>query len=205
MATRRIPLFPLNLVLFPGTRLPLHIFEERYKLMIGRCIEQQAPFGVILAVRDGIATIGCTAQVLQVIKTYEDGRMDIITTGQSAYRIQELHNDQPYLEGDVEMLDDDLRPGPAAETKQLQAIFEKCYSLLHNSAPELEEDADVPLSYQIAAELPLELEVRQAVLETRVEAERRTLLIERLSQILPQLERIHAARAKVSGNGHALN
>jgi hypothetical protein len=103
------------------------------------------------------------------------------------------------------MLDDDLRPGPAAETKQLQAILEKCYSLLHNSAPELEEDADVPLSYQIAAELPLELEVRQTVLETRVEAERRTLLIERLSQILPQLERIHAARAKVSGNGHALN
>jgi Lon protease-like protein len=205
MPTSRIPLFPLNLVLFPGTRLPLHIFEERYKLMIGRCIQQQSPFGVILAVRDGIATIGCTAQVLQVAETYEDGRMDIITTGQSAYRIQELHNDQPYLEGDVEMLDDDLRPGSDAETKQLRAIFDKCYRLLHNAAPEVEEEADVPLSYQIAAELPLDLEVRQAVLETRVEADRRTLLIERLTQVLPQLERIHAARSKVSGNGHAVN
>jgi Lon protease-like protein len=205
MATGRIPLFPLNVVLFPGTRLPLHIFEERYKLMIGRCIQQQAPFGVILAVSDGIATIGCTAQILQVAKTYDDGRMDIITTGQSAYRVQELLSDQPYLEADVEMLDDDLRPGPEAETKQLRALFEKCYRLLHNSAPEVEEDADVPLSYQIAAELPLELEIRQAVLETRVEADRRTLLIERLAQALPQLERIQAARSKVSGNGHALN
>jgi len=205
MPTTRIPLFPLNVVLFPGTRLPLHIFEERYKLMIGRCIQQQAPFGVVLAVRDGIATIGCTAQVLQVVKTYEDGRMDIITTGQSVYRIQELHNDRPYLEGDVEMLDDDLRPGSDAEAKQLRAIFDKCYRLLHNSAPEVEEEADVPLSYQIAAELPLELEARQAVLETRAEADRRTLLIERLTQALPQLERIHTARSKVSGNGHALN
>lgn len=205
MATRRIPLFPLGVVLFPGTRLPLHIFEERYKLMIGRCMQQQAPFGVILAIRDGIATIGCTAQILQVAKTYEDGRMDIITTGQSAYRVQELHHDQPYLEGDVEMLDDDLRPGPDAETKQLRAIFEKCYRLLHNSAPEIEEDADVPLTYQIAAELPLDLEVRQAVLETRVEADRRVLLIERLTQALPDLERIHAARSKVSGNGHVVH
>src|SRR5579871_3645715 len=123
MATRRIPLFPLNVVLLPGTRLPLHIFEERYKLMIGRCIDQQTPFGIILAVRDGIAAIGCTAHVVRVAKTYDDGRMDILTAGQTAYRVQELHNDQPYLEGDVELLEDDPRPGPGSDATQLRTLF----------------------------------------------------------------------------------
>jgi Lon protease-like protein len=206
MATRRIPLFPLGIVLFPGSHLPLHIFEERYKLMIGRCVQQQTPFGIVLASTDGIATIGCTANVLQILKAYEDGCMDIVTSGESPYRIRELHNDEPYLEGDVEMLADDPRPGSAAAAEELRALFEKCYRLFsENTAPPAEDDPEVSLAYQVAADLPLDLDVRQAVLEVRVEADRRMLLIERLKQILPQLERIQKARSKVSGNGHGLN
>jgi ATP-dependent Lon protease len=206
MATRRMPLFPLGVVLFPGRQLPLHIFEERYKLMIGRCVQQQTPFGIVLAGEDGIATIGCTASVLQIVKTYEDGRMDIVTAGESAYRIRELHNDEPYLEGDVEILPDDPQPGSAAIAEDLRDLFEKCYFLFSDGpAPPAEDDPEVSLSYQIASDLPLDLEVRQAILEVRAEADRRLLLIERLSQILPELERIHKARSKVAGNGHALS
>ena len=206
MATQRIPLFPLGLVLFPGRQLPLHIFEERYKLMIARCTQEQKPFGIVLASGDGIATIGCTANVLQIAKTYEDGRMDIVTCGESAYRIRELHNDQPYLEGDVEMLADDPRPGSAKDAEKLRALFEKCYLLFSDSpAPAAEDDPNVSLAYQVAADLPLDLDVRQAVLEVRVEADRRLLLIERLTEILPELERIQKARSKVAGNGHALS
>lgn len=206
MATRRIPLFPLGLVLFPGRQLPLHIFEERYKLMIARCAQAQAPFGIVLASGEGIATIGCTANILQIVKTYDDGRMDIVTSGESAYRIHELHNDEPYLEGDVEMLADDPQPGSAAAAKELRALFEKCFSLFSDGAvPPTQEDPAVSLAYQIAADLPLDLDVRQAVLEVRVEADRRHLLIERLTEILPELERIQKARSKVSGNGHALS
>lgn len=204
MPTRRIPLFPLGLVLFPGRQLPLHIFEERYKLMIARCAQAQGPFGIVLASGEGIATIGCTANILQIVKTYEDGRMDIVTSGESAYRIQELHNDEPYLEGDVEMLADDPHPGSAAAAKELRALFEKCFNLFSDGAvPPTEEDPAVSLAYQIAADLPLDLDVRQAVLEVRAEADRRQLLIERLNEILPELERIQKARSKVSGNGHA--
>lgn len=206
MATRRIPLFPLSLVLFPGRQLPLHIFEERYKLMVARCVQSQAPFGVVLASGDGIATIGCTANILQIAKTYEDGRMDIVTRGESAYRILELNNDEPYLQGDVEMLADDLQPGSAAAAKELHDLFEKCYRLFSDgSSPADEDDPAVSLAYQVAADLPLDLDVRQAVLEVRVEADRRQLLIERLKEILPELERIQRARSKVSGNGHAPN
>jgi len=204
MATRRIPLFPLGLVLFPGRQLPLHIFEERYKLMIARCT--QTPFGIVLASGEGIATIGCTANILQIVKTYEDGRMDIVTSGESAYRILELHNDEPYLQGDVELLADDPRPGSEAAAKELRALFEKCYRLFSDGqAPEAEDDPAVSLAYQVAADLPLELDVRQAVLEVRVEADRRQLLIERLKEILPELDRVQKARSKVSGNGHALS
>jgi ATP-dependent Lon protease len=204
MATRRIPLFPLGLVLFPGRNLPLHIFEERYKLMITRCTQAQAPFGIVLASGEGIATIGCTANILQIVKTYEDGRMDIVTSGESAYRIHELHNDEPYLEGDVEMLADDSQSGSPAAEKELRDLFEKCYRLFSDGAlPPTEDDPNVSLAYQVAADLPLDLDVRQAVLEVRAEADRRQLLIERLSEILPELERIQKARSKVSGNGHA--
>lgn len=206
MATRRIPLFPLGLVLFPGRRLPLHIFEERYKLMIARCVQSQDPFGIVLASGEGIATIGCTANILQIVKTYEDGRMDIVTSGESVYRILELNNDEPYLQGDVEMLADDPQPGSAAAAKELRDLFEKCYRLFSDGqTPEAEDDPAVSLSYQVAADLPLDLDVRQAVLEVRKEADRRQMLIERLKEILPELERIQRARSRVSGNGHALN
>ena len=206
MATRRIPLFPLGLVLFPGRRLPLHIFEERYKLMIARCVQSQDPFGIVLDSGEGIATIGCTANILQIVKTYEDGRMDMVTSGESVYRILELNNDEPYLQGEIEMLADDPQPGSAAAAKELRALFEKCYRLFSDGqAPATENDPGPSLSYQVAADLPLDLDVRQAVLEVRVEADRRQLLIERLKEILPELERIQRARSKVSGNGHAPN
>ncbi len=204
METRRIPLFPLGVVLFPGRRLPLHIFEPRYKLMIGRCAQDKAPFGIVLAAEQGIATVGCTANILEIAKTYEDGRMDIVTFGESAYRIRELHNDEPYLEGEVELLPDDPRPGPAMAAKELTDLFEKCYRLLRNGpVPAIQDDPNRSLAYQVAAGLPLDLEIRQAVLEARVEEDRRRLLIEKLGQMLPELERIEKARSKVSGNGHA--
>ncbi len=109
----QMPLFPLNTVLFPGTPLSLHVFEERYKLMIGRCIEANAPFGVVL-IKSGSEvlgmgpsaiprSIGCAAQILQA-EPVGEGRMNITAIGQERFRIVALHRDQPYLVGDVEML-----------------------------------------------------------------------------------------------------
>ena len=73
-----LPLFPLEVVLLPGTPLPLHIFEPRYKEMIGECRANSAPFGVVRALEDGIADIGCTAEIVTVTKEYPDGRLDLI-------------------------------------------------------------------------------------------------------------------------------
>ena len=79
-----LPLFPLEVVLLPGTPLPLHIFEPRYKEMIGECLANDAPFGVVRALEEGIAEVGCTAEIITVTKEYPDGRMDLICRGSQA-------------------------------------------------------------------------------------------------------------------------
>ncbi len=110
----RIPLFPLNLVLFPGNSLPLHIFEDRYKQMIRRSMDDRTPFGIVLATDDGLARIGCTAEVVQLLKTYDDGRMDIETVGLFPFRINDLHHENPLIEATVEPLEDDLSPSSSS-------------------------------------------------------------------------------------------
>ena len=108
-----LPLFPLRVVVFPRTPLPLHIFEERYKELIGEAIQGATEFGIVLAKDDGIVNAGCTVIVEKVVKNYADGRMDILTRGVRRFEIVGLNEDKSYLRGEVEFFDDD-EPGPAA-------------------------------------------------------------------------------------------
>ena len=208
MSTQHIPLFPLNVVLLPGMTLPLHIFEPRYKRMMKAVIDDEAPFGVVLARENGIATVGCTALVRRVARTYPDGRMDVITLGESAYRIRAVHKDKEYLEATVDLMPEDLHPGPAAEATELLTLYTDCHLLLHGSPPgdiDVDDHSDGLLAYRIASELPLELETLQELLEIRAEAERRVKLIGRLNQLLPQLVQIQQMRSKSAANGHGPN
>ncbi len=205
MSAERIPLFPLEVVLFPGTPLPLHIFEPRYKLMIRRCVESQREFGVILARSEGIASVGCTAEIVKVVKRYEDGRMDILTMGRTPYRVLEVFDQQPYLEAAVEFLEDE--PGRATpETQQkLLKLFEECDALISGRVPSTPDaHAEFSIAFQIAAELPLDLAYKQELLEIRSEPERESRLAERLEKWLPQLTHLRRVRGKAGGNGHGL-
>src|SRR6266851_9190223 len=96
MGPERIALFPLNVVLLPGATLPLHIFEPRYRQMVRRSVDKKSEFGVLLALPKGIVRVGCTAEITEVVKRYNDGRMDIITVGRSPFRITELVNSDEY-------------------------------------------------------------------------------------------------------------
>jgi ATP-dependent Lon protease len=208
MTAQHIPLFPLTVVLFPGMTLPLHIFEPRYKRMMKTVIDEEIPFGVVLARESGIATVGCTAIVRDVARTYPDGRMDIVTTGESAYRVRGVHKDKEYLEATVELMAEDLQPGPSSAATELLTLFTDCHLLLHGSPPgeiDINDQDDGLLSYRIAGELPLELETLQELLEMRVEAERRLKLIGRLNQLLPQLVQIQQIRSKAAANNHGPN
>jgi Lon protease-like protein len=101
-----IPLFPLGLVLLPQMPLPLHIFEERYKIMIGECLEKNEEFGIVYFNGTDIRTIGCTASIQRVLERYDDGRLDILIRGENRFEINEMVDHKPYLEAGVTFFDD---------------------------------------------------------------------------------------------------
>src|SRR5688500_17510220 len=103
----RFPLFPLGLVLLPGETVPLHIFEERYKLMIGECLEEDSEFGIVWLSDDGLKEVGCAAEITQVLERLEDGRLNILVRGTTPFRLERRIGDLPYPAGDIEVLEDD--------------------------------------------------------------------------------------------------
>ena len=121
-----IPLFPLGVVLLPAMILPLHIFEERYKLMIGECLEEKREFGIVYSDQKEIRKKGCTAQIVQVLKRYDDGRMDILTRGVTRFFIEEIIDEKPYLQARVAYFDD----GVELESEELAVLVKDGIKLL---------------------------------------------------------------------------
>lgn len=204
MRPETLPLFPLEVVLFPGIRLPLHIFEPRYKLMTRRCLEQGREFGVVLAqAGQGMAAIGCSAAILEVVKQYDDGRMDILTVGRSRFRLLEVFRDLPYLQGRADFLpDQDEATGPGSSVPLLKS-YQEVFSLLYGrQPPSAEYPAESSLSFRIAAELPFDLDYKQTLLELLSEARRRESLAERLHAWFRQLKKRQRVKVKAGGNGH---
>ena len=199
----RIPIFPLDVVLFPGIPLPLHIFEERYKLMVHECMEQRREFGVVMTRGDGVAAVGCTAVILQVVKQYADGRMDILTVGRTPFQMSDVFDEKPYLEASVEYLDDEPMPDDMASPRQLLDLYQQCYAMLRGRAPQMDgAPPGVPITFLIAAELPLDLEYKQELLELRSETERQANLREKMEKWLPELEQLDLVKRRAGGNGH---
>jgi Lon protease-like protein len=206
MKPTRIPLFPLDVVLLPGMALPLHIFEPRYKLMIGRCMNETIEFGVILAAEKGVARIGCTAEVAMKLKDYPDGRMDIMTEGRSVFHMLELLEEKAYYEAMVEYPADDAAPLDARREARLTQMFQQAHLLLAGQEWAVANtDTDISLAYRMAARLPLELAEKQELLEIRAEGSRQDFLLRWLAAFLPQLERRVRIRRRAGGNGHGLN
>jgi ATP-dependent Lon protease len=203
MSFARIPLFPLGLVLFPGQAVPLHIFEPRYRLMTRQCIEARSPFGIV-HVHDGeVAQTGCSAMIVKTLKEYEDGRSDILTLGQKAFRLMRTHADKAYFEADIGYLDEDFSGMNPAVSEQVAKLYEQCHEVLYDEAPPpFETESGVSLAYHVASELPLDMTFRQTLLEMRSEAERQRRLVARLTEWFPQLQKRDHVREKSAGNGH---
>src|SRR3954471_16208225 len=101
-----LPLFPLPLVALPTELIPLHIFEERFKTMIGECLERESEFGIVWLSDDGLRPIGCACEITEVLERMEEGRMNILTRGTRPFRIVARQQDLPYPAGEVEFLRD---------------------------------------------------------------------------------------------------
>jgi Lon protease-like protein len=195
-----LPLFPLDVVLFPGTTLPLHIFEPRYKEMIGVCLADAGPFGVLRALEQGIAEIGCTAEIAEVSKKYPDGRLDIVTRGLQRFEVLQLDRERSFLRGEVLIIPDE--PGDAVEAEKEKAIAAHKQILALAGATADAFSAQHKLSFQLAGSLPLDLDFKQKLLSILSERERIHELAVYLETILPGLRRAARAREKAGGNGH---
>src|ERR1700730_8696586 len=125
MKQQMLPLFPLSVVLFPRTTLPLHIFEDRYRQMIGDVMEDKSEFGVVLAGEKGICNSGCTAVVDKVLEQYPDGRLDLLAIGRRRFEILTLDDDKPYLRGEVSFFDDEEFDQTAADLRERVIGFYK--------------------------------------------------------------------------------
>src|ERR1700733_1603894 len=147
MQEELLPLFPLQVVLFPRTPLPLHIFEERYKQMIADVSRAHSEFGVVLAGEKGIVNTGCTATVEKVLKKYPDGRMDLISIGRRRFEIILLNDEKPYLRGAVEFFDDEeSEPIPPEVRKRVMEAYNEIRDLEPAEQEQNPEMADPQLS-----------------------------------------------------------
>ena len=196
-----LPLFPLEVVLLPGTPLPLHIFEPRYKEMIRECIAAEAPFGVIRAFDEGIAEVGCTAEIITVTKEYPDGRLDLICEGRKCFEVIKVNRDRSFLQAEVLIVPDE--PGGSAQEERAKAVQLHLEILsLAGAVQDLSAADQNQLSFYLAGSLPLDLDFKQKLLAMRSEAQRIQAVGAYLENVLPQLRRTARARAKAGGNGH---
>jgi Lon protease-like protein len=199
-----LPLFPLQLVVFPRTQLPLHIFEERYKEMVGEAISNQSEFGIVLAKEDGIVNAGCTVLVDRVVTRYDDGRMDILTRGARRFEIVLLNEEKPYLRGEVVFFDDD-EPGPAPEELQHEALL-RYRSLLELGEMRGYSDpvlTDPQLSFQLAQAIQ-DLDFQSVILRNRSEPDRLKQFSAFLASYVPRMKQTTKMKklAPLNGFGH---
>ena len=202
-----IPVFPLGIVALPGQQIPLHIFEERYKLMIRDCLNVDAPFGIVLFSGDRMQDVGCTVRVIQIIHAYDDGRMDILTQGEKRFVIQTLVEDKPYLQASVTFFDD----LPEAVDAGLRKTAQNGLALLrelerHLSVRTKEDVLDVDdmkqVSFALAGSEGFSAEEKQTFLEmtsTRARIEKSTRTMASTIERVRLTEKIHAI---IRGNGH---
>lgn len=188
-----LPLFPLDLVLLPGVPLPLHVFEPRYKEMIAECLDEKKPFGVVRASSEGVADIGCTAEIIEVTKRYDDGRMDILTRGVERFEVLHVHEERPFLQAEFTVIDDEPGHAPSEMVREAVRLHTEIVRLAGADADGPEEGAD-QLSFLLAGSLPLDLDFKQKLLATLSEPKRLQAVISYLEAVLPGLRRAAKAR-----------
>ncbi len=169
--------------------------------MITECMKQKKPFGLVRARENAVAEVGCTAVVVNISKQYEDGRMDIDTRGKQRFSIVELNHDRPFLQAKVTWFDDDEPAQPTeAEKETAIELHEQFLEVLGQSAEV--DRTNLLISFELARELPVDLDFKQTILEMKSETERIETLVEYYRATIPRLEKNMRAREKASTNGH---
>ena len=196
-----IGLFPLGLVLLPGEQLPLHIFEPRYRELIGECLELAAPFGIVHAAEEGMGELGTKAHVAEVLQRYDDGRLDIVVEGGARFTVGRPTEGRSFLTAEVVSFDDDGEAAAPALVERSLALYERLVRLTGATLPP-PDPAAAQLSFDLAGRLELAADVKLELLRSRSEPQRLERVCELLDSGATELERRLALAERARGNGH---
>jgi Lon protease-like protein len=193
-------LFPLNLVLLPGEQAPLHVFEPRYRELIGECLEEDEEFGLVLADDDGLREIGTRAGVVEVLERFEDGQLNVVVEGRERFRLVELTEGRAFQTAEVMDIDDVGDDPTEAELEQCLAAYNRVVKAAEAELEDIDFDAE-SIAFQIAARVDFGTEVKQGLLELQSERERVLRLAPMLNQAADAVRRDREIRERASGNG----
>jgi len=198
--TREFPLFPLGLVALPGELIPLHIFEERYKTMMGECLEYGREFGIVWMSDDGLRDIGCACEIERVMERMDDGRMNLLARGTRPFRVLERQGHLPYPAGVIEFVEDRVdAPDP-----DLAGSARAAYADLVKRATDREPeggDLDQMGAYDMAATVDFGLDAKQGLLDLRSENARLRLVTRLFRAATKRLDFVDRAQARARSNG----
>lgn len=195
-----IGLFPLKLVLLPGERVPLHIFEPRYKELIGQCLDGDSPFGLVLADDDGMREIGTQAAIVQVLERFSDGRLNIVIEGGDRFQVVDVSEDRSFETAAVSVIPDSGDYPSSEEFDRCVSAYERVVEAAGAELEGLEVESG-SVAYQIAARVDLGLDVKQDLLERVSERERVVHLAHLLEQAAETVRRDRMIHERASQNG----
>jgi Lon protease-like protein len=187
-------------VALPSELIPLHVFEERYKTMIGRCRTEPTEFGIVWMADDGLRTIGCACEIAEVLEEMEDGRINLVARGTRPFRIEARQDELPYPAGAVEFLADrDEEPDDEAGAAAREAYAELVRQATDRT-PEADELAALS-AYQMAATVEFGLDAKQGLLDLRSETARLKLVTRLFRAAVRRLDYVERAQARARSNG----
>ena len=199
----RFPLFPLGIVLLPSEVVPLHIFEERYKTMIGECLTEETEFGIVWLSDDGLREVGCTARVTQVLAEFEDGRTNILVAGGRPFRLVRRIDDMAYPAGEIELLSDSAPDAEAEELELMAEAHERYADLVEQVTDErpTADDLEDLDAYGMAATIEFDAASKQELLELRSERERLAFVRDLFVKTIKRLAQTEEAGELARSNG----
>jgi Lon protease-like protein len=197
---RDFPLFPLGLVVLPSELIPLHIFEDRYKAMIARCLEEESEFGIVWLADDGLREIGCACEIAEILERMPDGRINLVARGTRVFRIEERQDELAYPAGTVEFLDDGDEEVDPMAAAAAHIAYADLVEQATDRTPELAE-IELLSAYAMAATVEFGLDAKQGLLDLRSESARMKLVTRLCRAAIKRLDFIDRAQARARSNG----
>lgn len=197
---RDFPLFPLGIVALPSELVPLHIFEERYRTMIGDCLDSDSPFGIVWLSDDGLRPVGCACEITEVLERMEDGRMNILTRGTRPFRVLERQDALAYPAGEVEFLTDKEEEPDAGAQAQAHEVYAELVEQATDRRPD-EAELSAMGAYDMAATVDFGLDAKQGLLDLRSENARLRLVARLFRAAIKRLEFVERAQDRARSNG----